>query len=282
MLGAVLLIGDQAFAAQEIPPAHLPAMLAKLPEPLRQNEAIQNDLKALLTTYAPAIKGLEAVAANKVYVIMQDGQKLVYDDGRVKSFEEKLRQPDLKDMLSQIYKPGKPTSGAAPDHDPGRIRVEAFFNAVYGATAGQVQANLVPVNFAGVRVSFNSKNGAAAALARVGEKLSQLLAKDPGLRSYLFPLGGCYNRRQIAGTDRFSPHSWGIAIDLHKGKYWRWGKNLGPTEVLALQTGYPWEIVGAFEEQGFIWGGKWYHYDTMHFEYRPELLAKARLAKPGR
>ncbi|MEJ2663631.1 MAG: M15 family metallopeptidase, partial [Spirochaetia bacterium] len=27
-----------------------------------------------------------------------------------------------------------------------------------------------------------------------------------------------------------------------------------------------------FEKYGFIWGGKWYHYDTMHFEYRPELL----------
>jgi peptidoglycan LD-endopeptidase CwlK len=27
-----------------------------------------------------------------------------------------------------------------------------------------------------------------------------------------------------------------------------------------------------FEKHGFIWGAKWYHYDTMHFEYRPELL----------
>jgi hypothetical protein len=25
-------------------------------------------------------------------------------------------------------------------------------------------------------------------------------------------------------------------------------------------------------DHGFIWGGYWYHYDTMHFEYRPELL----------
>jgi hypothetical protein len=283
MLGAVLLImGYQAFAAQGILPAHLPAMLEKLPEPLRQNEAVQTDLKALLTTYGPAIKGVESKAPNKVYLIMQDGQKIVYDDGGTKSFEEKLRQPDLQDMLSQMYKPGKPTSGIAPDHDPGRIRVQAFFNAVYGDTAGPVQANLMPVNFAGVRVSFNSKNGAAAALAKVGERLSRILAQDPGLRSYLFPLGGSYNRRQIAGTDRLSPHSWGIALDLHKGKYWRWGKNLGPMELLALQTAYPWEIVAAFEEQGFIWGGKWYHYDTMHFEYRPELLAKARLTNPGR
>ena len=27
------------------------------------------------------------------------------------------------------------------------------------------------------------------------------------------------------------------------------------------------------ERHGFIWGGKWYHYDTLHFEYRPGLLA---------
>ena len=34
----------------------------------------------------------------------------------------------------------------------------------------------------------------------------------------------------------------------------------------------PYEIVEIFERHGFIWGGRWYHFDTMHFEYRPELL----------
>ena len=34
----------------------------------------------------------------------------------------------------------------------------------------------------------------------------------------------------------------------------------------------PIEIAEVFEKYGFIWGGKWYHFDTMHFEYRPELL----------
>jgi D-alanyl-D-alanine carboxypeptidase len=34
----------------------------------------------------------------------------------------------------------------------------------------------------------------------------------------------------------------------------------------------PAAIVHVFEHNGFIWGGRWYHYDTMHFEYRPELL----------
>nr|WP_310556777.1 M15 family metallopeptidase [Flavobacterium sp.] len=34
----------------------------------------------------------------------------------------------------------------------------------------------------------------------------------------------------------------------------------------------PQKIVAIFEKYGFIWGGNWTHYDTMHFEYRPELI----------
>ncbi|MDR3191497.1 MAG: M15 family metallopeptidase, partial [Treponema sp.] len=33
----------------------------------------------------------------------------------------------------------------------------------------------------------------------------------------------------------------------------------------------------AFENEGFIWGGKWGLYDNMHFEYRPELHEINRL-----
>ena len=33
-------------------------------------------------------------------------------------------------------------------------------------------------------------------------------------------------------------------------------------------------IVHIFEKHGFIWGGRWLHYDTMHFEFRPEFYAK--------
>jgi len=279
-LVVLLIPGVRAAGARETAPTAFTAAMDKLPDSLKQNNVLSTDLKVLLQTYGSAIRGLEVASPSRVYLVMRDGQKILYDDGRTKSFDEKLQHADLKDMLSQPYKPGIPPTMTPPDQDPGRIRVGAFFNVVYGADASQVQDNLVPVNFAGVRTSFNSQNGAASALARVGEKLSQVLARDPGLRPYLFPLGGSYNRRSIAGTDRRSPHSWGIALDLHKGGYWRWGKTLSPMELLALQTAYPREIVAAFEAQGFIWGGKWYHYDIMHFEYRPELLAKAQLAVP--
>jgi hypothetical protein len=31
-------------------------------------------------------------------------------------------------------------------------------------------------------------------------------------------------------------------------------------------------VILAFESVGFIWGGKWPYYDTMHFEYHPEVF----------
>ena len=43
-------------------------------------------------------------------------------------------------------------------------------------------------------------------------------------------------------------------------------------KALVYHNQIPMDIVRIFEKHGFIWGGKWYHYDTMHFEYRPELL----------
>ena len=43
-----------------------------------------------------------------------------------------------------------------------------------------------------------------------------------------------------------------------------------------LQKTFPSAIVSLFEDNGFIWGGKWEHFDLMHFEYRPELIIKAK------
>jgi hypothetical protein len=41
----------------------------------------------------------------------------------------------------------------------------------------------------------------------------------------------------------------------------------------------PLPFVRAFEQEGFIWGGKWFFFDTIHFEYRPEILILARQAR---
>jgi hypothetical protein len=265
-----------------IPPGVLPSdFFDRLPKGLSQNASLRSDLQALLTVYAGYCQGLALADHNKLYLIVKDNVKILYDDGRVKSFEEKLDHPDLKDMLSQVYPAGKSLQEYPPDYDPGRFRVSALFNAVYGATPGKVQANLTPVDFCGLKVKFNAQNGAAAALGRVGQKLAALITGQPEWRKYIFPMGGVVTWRSIAGTNRPSPHSWGIAIDLNPqyGAYWQWRKSLSGASLLNLRQSYPWQIVKIFEEEGFIWGGKWSHYDFMHFEYRPELLLKTQSGK---
>lgn len=122
--------------------------------------------------------------------------------------------------------------------------------------------------FLGLPVRVHRK--IAPALDRVANRLTSARDHDPSLRPFLRRLSGGFAERTIAGTDRLSAHAFGIAIDLDKSMsdYWRWQKK-GPHR---WRNRIPQAIVDAFEAEGFIWGGRWYHYDTMHFEYRPELL----------
>jgi hypothetical protein len=259
-----------------------PEIQEQLARHFPEKPSLVTDLNALTAGYPGFCLGLEVRPDRKIYLIVKNRQKIIYDDGLVKSFEEKLDKPDLKDMLAQLYRPGRSQEPFRPDYDPGRFRVDAFFQAVYGAAASAVRGQLVTVSFGGARVMFNAENGAARSLESVGRELAALVACRPQLRQYLFPLGGTFSWRQIAGTHRLSPHSWGIAIDLNPryGSYWR-GRKAGGPEVEKMRDNYPQEIVELFEKHGFIWGGKWSHFDLMHFEYRPELLRKWQLARKG-
>ena len=62
------------------------------------------------------------------------------------------------------------------------------------------------------------------------------------------------------------PRSCGKTVVVSKSNYWEWDS------PMQWKNQIPQAIVDAFESEGFAWGGRWYHYDTMHFEYRPELL----------
>jgi hypothetical protein len=199
------------------------------------------------------------VSVDGAGVILPDGTRLPYDDGKTKTAEERLESPDVEDTFAQRYTPGPIAPVTTPDEDPGRARLDALFRAVYPAR------DVNTVNFLGHKVVVHAR--VAPALARVAERLKPLLAADPSLRKFVSPLGGTLNVRKIAGTDRMSAHAYGIAIDLNPdlSNYWRWDKH-------GWRNRIPQVIVDAFEAEGFIWGGRWAHFDTMHFEYRPELL----------
>jgi len=206
-------------------------------------------------------------------LVWPDGVNMSFDDGREKSFAEALADPDLQDQIAIPYPRAMPTADRPPLTDPGRIRFEPFFRKAYGASLTEVRRNLVPVTWLprhnGPILWFTRINGVAERVGRVSAMLQDL--PDELLQFVRWP-GGSFYWRQVAGSSRLSSHSFGIAIDIGTAEadYWQW--NLKREGVIRYANRIPSEIVAIFESEGFIWGGKWYHFDTMHFEYRPELL----------
>ncbi len=206
----------------------------------------------------------------------RDGTTMPFDDAQgPKSHTQWLSNPDVEDMFAQPYAPGPIASPPSADMEPGRARNSAFFDKIYGdCRAGTVTGKLVDVVWlpskSGAKLKVTSVNRVAQRLQAVSRALDALPKR---FDAYLIPPAGTYNCRQIAGTNRFSAHSYGIAIDIatSHSDYWRWSKPDREGRP-KWRNRIPNEIVEIFEAHGFIWGGKWDHYDTMHFEYRPELL----------
>ncbi len=169
------------------------------------------------------------------------------------------------------YKTGPITAVTDPSFDPGAVRLDPLFFATYGKSAKEVQASLVGVVLGGKTVLVHRK--IADPLRRVAAHLAEAMKHDASLAGFFETLGGTFNWRVIAGTRELSMHSWAIAIDLDtkRASYWH-DETHDENATLTWKNRYPQAIVDAFEAEGFVWGGRWYHFDTMHFEYRPELL----------
>lgn len=239
------------------------------------NVTMKQDLLCLFMAYPEYIADIETDADGRVYVVMKSGRKLLYDDKRQKSPAEKLSNPDLQDMLEQIYPLSPAGSVMKENFDPGRCRVYGLFSEVYGSSKKSIESNLVNLNLGYSNYRFNSSNKAAESFKAAMNELIPLAKNNSTIRNCLFPCSGTYNYRIIAGTNQLSPHSYGIAIDMavNKKDYWRWASKADGDKRL---SSYPSEISEVFEKNNFIWGGKWSHFDIMHFEYRPEIILKAR------
>lgn len=208
-------------------------------------------------------------------LLMKDSVEIVYDDGIKKNFQSLLDEPDIEDMFLYPYSCDNNNFDSIPTSDPGRIRNIDFFKSVYGKDKETIAKNLTTVlwcpNLVGRKIRVNKLNG----VSKKFEALSAELDQHPEFISFINDIGGTFNYRVISGTNRLSMHSFGITIDINveMSNYWQWDCRCKNEEDV---TGYlnkiPYELVKIFEKHGFIWGGRWKHYDTMHFEYRPELL----------
>jgi D-alanyl-D-alanine carboxypeptidase len=222
-------------------------------------------LDALVQAYPDQLAGYDSTD-----LIWRDGTRMPLSDGQPnKSFEETLRHGSILDQMRLPYAAGVGPTALVPQGDPGRIRNRAFFDKMYGdCWRGEVSPQLVSVVWLpqswGHTVRVTAVNGVAARLAEISVELDALPASA---KRYAYPSAGTYNCRTVADTGEPSMHSWGAAIDINAtyADYWLWPRGKSANAI-------PTEIIDIFERHGFIWGGKWSHYDTMHFEYRPELL----------
>jgi len=115
-----------------------------------------------------------------------------------------------------------------------------------------VPASLVPINLATAMVDWI---------------WSGLLARYPNIKLVL-----------AEGGIGWIPYMLERLKHLHVVYKWAkdndWRTNLMTGEVTKREKGLDLDTppVEVFKRHGFTWGGKWHHYDTMHFEYRPELF----------
>ena len=207
-------------------------------------------------------------------IVFADSSKIIFDDGKQKSAEELIKNPDVQDIFAYSYPKGK-TDVPVKFQDAGRIRNDDFFKKIYGKTAVEVRKNLVTIvwcpKLLGQKLRISTINNVDKHLMAVSAELDE----HPEWKDYLNS-AGTFNWRTVRGTNnRLSTHSFGIAIDLNTkySNYWQWDCKCTTENVdLSYRNKIPQGIIDIFEKHGFIWGGKWYHYDTMHFEYRPELF----------
>lgn len=202
-------------------------------------------------------------------LIFENGEEVVYDDKLEKDFEDKLNNCDPEDMFSMVYNKNIPPKKFA---DGGRSRSDELFSIMYGKDKDEVNNNLISIEWFGQNIDFTTVNKANVQLMFVRD---DIIKNHPDLIEYLHK-SSTFNYRKVKGTKRLSPHGYGIAIDINidHSDYWLYGNpNAKETDEIGYVNRIPIELVDVFEKYGFIWGGYWYHYDTMHFEYRPEIIS---------
>ncbi len=227
------------------------------------SQEIPLNVQKLIKVYPNQVIGFKG---NKI--IFNDNSILIYDDFKTKTIKELTENPDIEDQFFYEYKYGN-------INDAGRIRNEDFFKKIYGNSKSIIEKKLVEIVWCPKLVNQKIKITSLNGIDKIVKKLSEELDNYPEYKNYLQNIAGTFNWRKIAGTDRLSMHSFGMTIDINTkySNYWQWDcKCKNEDSKLNYKNKIPKKIVEIFEKYGFIWGGNWQHYDTMHFEYRPELL----------
>jgi hypothetical protein len=285
--------------------AWLAAVTARLDVLRGVGERAEAVMKAFAAAYPERLG--EAVLRNGDWAAEMDGEWYYYARGKFLRESETARADDFRTQMVYRYTPE--FTGAASDSwktlaaklfwrrrvftdadtygrsNSGAARSGFYEKLLRVETRADAFAHQKIITFLGRSVTAHEL--LAAPLARVEERINELEKTDGAsgreITAWKKTLDSisAWNWRNVAGSSRLSFHAYGTAIDLlmkpERGKetYWLWTQAKGidwhgvPEKD---KQNPPRSVIGIFEEEGFIWGGKWPWYDTMHFEYHPELI----------
>jgi hypothetical protein len=243
------------------------------PDPIEKERV----LSALVLAYGDMIEKIEKRGEETVLTI--GGEEIYYKNGKMLSVRNLDRHAEFESIFYR-YSPG-PLKGLPEPAEFPENRSSDFLDALFGSTEQEIRKSSQWIGFLGHRVYMHKI--CAEPLKRVEARIYEEAGQSEDVRQFLSGLSVLYSmkRRKIAGSGRLSYHAYGLAIDIipksYGGKdvYWRWSASLENDwgSIPYSERWHPPEkVIEAFEENGFVWGGKWYHFDTVHFEYRPEII----------
>jgi hypothetical protein len=264
----------------------LPPVVAAPPavDTLPEGPPLSRDprIRALLEGHGSVIDSVEYVGEDAVFHLPRGA--VHFQGGRMLS-ERHLGQADRYTSLFYDY-------SLTPLRSPPLLTdmptySTDFLEALFGRTEPQIRRHGVSTTFLNRRVFVNEY--CLDSLRAVEKRVFALAEQDTAVAGWVENIEVAYSYidKEIVGSGSRSHHSWGLAVDLvpssYHGKqvYWRWSRVFNRQNwyriPLAERWNPPQSVVAAFEAHGFIWGGKWSHFDQIHFEFRPEILTYNRM-----
>lgn len=257
----------------------------------------ERELRAIAQAYPDRIESVELRDGD--WALLMDGEWYYWAHGRILSEDERSNWERYSSF--QLYRYPVGVLPPLPQFDEAAVALlkqrvkeqqenppyvwEGFLERLMRTgTAADTDSQMRAVSFLGFRVSVHER--IVSALKEAAADCQELRGKDPRVAAFFAGISEIdgFNYRDVAGTNTRSYHGYGLAVDLiprsyaNTQPYWRWAMERGQ-DWWAIPYDHRWmvpdSVIAAFERHGFVWGGKWLFFDTMHFEYRPEVIILA-------
>jgi hypothetical protein len=256
-------------------------------------EWAQKVIKTLTAAYPDSVQ--KAEFHNGDWTVMVWGVRYYYCGGRLLPEEFRTQADNYSPQPFYNYLAELPAWKAPSAEEAERYKTMAanrsrnpikrstlFFDTLWQArTREEAEKRIKPLKFLGFSVKVHED--IHGKLALVEKQILAAAKLDPQVRAWVDGINILegWNWRPVIDTQVRSFHAYGVAVDIlpkslgGKETYWIWASRSKPewwNIPYSDRFHPPAAVIKAFESHGFIWGGKWLFFDTMHFEYRPEIL----------